>query len=324
MARNDFEREGAPVQPALSELRSVMTDLALLRSKRVSVIVGKDIVPLLPGKPVLDSTKSPWNGLYLEMHNLDAVPIPKHEHGTFVLHLQMNERVEMDWHTSGRYGHQVTGAGNLILLPPGTRDKLLFYGPSRRIVVSIDPLLIKEAADHMELAGMPDFEIDWLFKDEQLRLLITEMEREMSTGWALGSLYGESLSSALVISLIKKYAKTFLPRCESKGGLSRPRLRLVLSYIEEHMDHDIRLRDLANIAGLSEYHFARSFRQTTGSTPHQHLTSIRISRAKSLLLRPHWTVFQVAEAVGFSDPGRFTKVFRTNTGLSPAKWRRDV
>jgi AraC family transcriptional regulator len=115
----------------------------LLASKRVSVLMEGNVVPLLPGHPVLDSTRSPWNGLYLEEHNLGAIPIPKHEHGTLVLHLQMNERVEMDWHSSGRSGHQVTGAGNVILLVPGTCDSLLFHEPSRRIVASIDPLLLK-------------------------------------------------------------------------------------------------------------------------------------------------------------------------------------
>jgi AraC family transcriptional regulator len=142
----------------------------------------------------------------------------------------------------------------------------------------------------MQLKATPEFDNCWAFQDEQLRLLITEMHREMSTGWALGSLYGDSLSTAFVIALIRKYGRTARPFPQLKGGLSPARLRLVRSYIDENLNRDIRLYELASISGLSEYHFARSFRQTTGVTPHQYLTQIRIGRAKSLLLRPQWTI----------------------------------
>lgn len=309
---------------ALQEESAVFTTssgLALLASKRVSVLVGGNVVPLLPGRPVLDSTRSPWSGLYLEKHNLAAVPIPIHEHATFCLHLQTSEQVEMDWYSSGRSGHQITGAGNVIFLTPGTRDSLLWHGPSQRIVVSMDPSLIKQAADQMESKGTPEFENLWSLQDEQLRLLVTEMEREMSTGWAMGSLYGDSLSTSLAIALIKKYGRTSLPFPQLKGGLSQPRLRQVLAYMEENLQHDIRLQDLASLVGLSNFHFMRSFRQSTGLTPHQYLTQMRVSRAQSLLLRPQWTILQIAGAVGFADPSQFSKVFRTSTGVSPSKWR---
>ena len=163
---------------------------------------------------------------------------------------------------------------------------------------------------------MPEFDNRWAFQDEQLRLLIGEMEREMSTGWAMGSLYGDSLSTAFVIALIeKKCGEAVQDALQLKGGLCPGRLRRVLSYIHENLQRDIRLGELANIAGLSHYHFARSFRQTTGATPHQYLSQIRINRAKSLLLRRHWTVLQVAGAVGFADGSRFSKVFQASTGV---------
>ena len=80
----------------------------------------------------------------------------------------------------------------------------------------------------------------------------------------MGSLYGDSMSTAFVIALVKKCGKAGLDPPQLKGGLSPSRLRRVLSYIHENYQRDIRLGELANIAGLSDYHFARSFRQTTG------------------------------------------------------------
>lgn len=270
----------------------------------------------------------PWTAPVLRgrdctSRKLPAVPIPDHEHATFLLHLQMNEQVEMNWHSSGQTGHQIMQAGDLIFLSPGTRDRVHFHGPSQRIVMAIDPLLIKEASEQLELPGVPDFRNLWSFKDEQLRSLILEMEREMSTGWKLGSLYGDLLSNAFVIALIKKYGKTLSHAGSFQGGLSRPKLRQVLSYMEGNFSRDIRLRELASIAGLSDFHFVRSFRQSTGSTPHHYLLQVRINRAKSLLLQQHWTILQIALASGFSDASSFSRMFRTHTGASPSEWRRN-
>jgi hypothetical protein len=67
------------------------------------------------------------------------------------------------------------------------------------------------------------------------------MEREMSTGWAPGGLYGDSLGTALVIGLLKKYGETEQSFPEFKGGLAGARFRLVLSYMRENLHRDIRL-----------------------------------------------------------------------------------
>jgi AraC family transcriptional regulator len=323
MHQFDLKAQKAAARSDEGDSASLSAGVALLSSKRVSVLAEGETTPLLPGKPILDSTHSPWTGLYLEEHRLGAVPIREHEHRTFVLHMQMNEKVEMEWRSGGGAGHQVTEAGNLIFLAPGTRDSLQFYCPSRRIVMSVDPLLIKQGADQLGFKGTPPFENRWKFKDEQLRLLITEMTREMGTGWAMGSLYGDSLSTAFVVALIKKCGKTPMPTVNVKGGLSPASLRQVLSYINEYFGQDIRLRQLAQVAGLSEYHFARSFRQSTGATPHQYLLQIRIDRAKSLLLQPEWSILQISGAIGFRDPSRFAKVFREMVGVGPAEWRRN-
>ena len=119
-------------------------------------------------------------------------------------------------------------------------------------------------------------------------------------------------------------------RCDLLGPLirrvhrMRPANRIVIMGLDAAKFVDIRLQELAGLAGLSNFHFVRSFRQSTGSTPHQYLTQVRINRAKSLLLRPQWTIQQIAGAVGFAEPSRFSKVFRINAGVNPAKWRQSA
>jgi AraC family transcriptional regulator len=291
-------------------------------SKRVSVLVGGRSVPLLPSRPIKDGARSPWTGLIVERHRLDAVAIPEHEHSTFCLHLQSSGPVEMDWYSAGRSGRLKTGAGNLIFLTPGTRDSLLWHGPSNRIVVSAEPSLLSHAAEQLDIRGSCDFENRWSFQDEQLALLLTEMEREMNSGWPMGSLYGDLLGLSLSIALIKKYGRTSSMPAAQKGGLSRPHLRRVLAYIDESLDRDIRLQELATLTDLSIFHFARSFRESVGSTPHQYIVTMRLQKAKTLLMLPEWNIQQIASATGFADSGHLSKIFRKNTGVSPTAWRR--
>lgn len=291
---------------------------------RVSVMVGNRSVPLLPGRPLTHttpSTLSPWTGIILEKHRVGAVEIPEHEHSTFCLHLQTSGPVEMDWHSSGRSARLTTGAGNLIFLTPGTRDSLLWHGSSQRIVASIDPSVLARAATQLELAQLPDFDNRWSFYDDQLRLLLTEMEREITSGSATGPLYGDLLSLSLSIALIRKYGRTPITPTPRKGGISRPSLNRVLEYIAANLHSTIGLEDLSSVAGLSLFHFARAFRQSMGVTPHQYLLQRRIDTAKTLLRAPGSNLEAIASATGFSDASHLSKAFRRQTGTTPRAWQ---
>jgi AraC-like DNA-binding protein len=67
------------------------------------------------------------------------------------------------------------------------------------------------------------------------------------------------------------------------SGLSARRLGAVLGYIREHLHASLTLRDLAAVAHLSPYHFARRFKESTGLPPHQYIIARRIERAQQLL-----------------------------------------
>jgi AraC family transcriptional regulator len=129
---------------------------------------------------------------------------------------------------------------------------------------------------------------------------------------------------SLSIALIRKYGHISAPLVPLKGGLSQPRLKQVFAYIEEHLDRELRLQELAHLAGLSPFHFARSFRQSVGATPHQYILQKRVQRAKELLLRPEWSIEQVASATGFAGASQFSRVFRQSAGATPTEWRRNV
>ena len=108
-----------------------------------------------------------------------------------------------------------------------------------------------------------------------------------------------------------------------RGGLSMPVKRKLTDFIEDHLDKTIRLRDLAVIAELSEFHLQRSFKQTCGVSPSLFVAHRRVERAKSLM-RAGEPLAQVADACGFSSQSHLTRSFKAGTGVTPASFRKAV
>jgi transcriptional regulator GlxA family with amidase domain len=79
---------------------------------------------------------------------------------------------------------------------------------------------------------------------------------------------------------------------------------------------------LAAFSGISEAHFARSFKEAFGVPPHRYLLTRRVERAKALLRDTELAVTEVALAVGWNSLGTFTRTFRDVTGQSPSQSRR--
>lgn len=107
----------------------------------------------------------------------------------------------------------------------------------------------------------------------------------------------------------------------SRGGIAPWRLRRVRSHIETHLAERISVRDLAEVAELSVFHFCRAFGEATGLTPGRYVVERRIERAKALLLSDNLALVEVALACGFAGQSHFTTAFRKSTGFSPGKWR---
>jgi AraC family transcriptional regulator len=92
----------------------------------------------------------------------------------------------------------------------------------------------------------------------------------------------------------------------------------VHSYIESNVGEQVRLEDLARVAGVSRFHFARQFRRRTGESPMAYLLRTRIERAKTLLRRDDVKLSELAAILGFSDQSHFTRTFRRIAGMSPS------
>ena len=106
-----------------------------------------------------------------------------------------------------------------------------------------------------------------------------------------------------------------------KGGLAAHQRRHLIDYIEQHLDQPISLGELAGRCALSEYHFARMFRESFGLPPHQYLLARRLTRARELLRGTRQPLGEIALACGFASPSHFANRFKQALGGTPGEYR---
>jgi len=99
-------------------------------------------------------------------------------------------------------------------------------------------------------------------------------------------------------------------------------MRLVESYIEEHIDQQILVANLSDLVDLSVAHFSRAFRLACGEPPHAYIVRRRVELAAQLMLASREPLSDIALKCGFHDQAHLSKQFRQLTGETPAAWRR--
>jgi AraC-like DNA-binding protein len=107
----------------------------------------------------------------------------------------------------------------------------------------------------------------------------------------------------------------------NRGGLAPVSANRVCEYIDTHLQENIALEELAEIAQLSVHHFARAFRQTLGRPPHNYIVQRRVEHAQQLLRNTDLPLSEIAIVAGFTDQSHLARHFRTITGVSPSLTR---
>ncbi|MCW2795827.1 AraC family transcriptional regulator [Nocardioides sp.] len=99
-------------------------------------------------------------------------------------------------------------------------------------------------------------------------------------------------------------------------------LRRARDHADRHYAQPLDLADLAEVAGLSKFHFQRLFRATYGRTPAAYVSERRVERAQDLLRATNLTVTEICHTVGFSSLGSFSSRFRELVGETPTQFQR--
>lgn len=134
-----------------------------------------------------------------------------------------------------------------------------------------------------------------------------------------GALVREPLLSKYLTDIMTEFL-LYTPS-NKQNGSSDNIAEEIITYINEHFREDISVEDLASQAGLSQYHFIRTFKKETGFTPHEYLVNTRIATAKYLLKNTRLSVKDICFTTGFSCESVFCSAFKRRQGMTPVQYR---
>lgn len=160
------------------------------------------------------------------------------------------------------------------------------------------------------------------FESNELRVTLEKLRAIVKDPQPVDRPYAEALAvvAGLEISRLQQDAKP--QSAQDRGQLTASQERLIREAIVESGGRNLSLSDLAGLAKLSRFHFARAFKKTFGMPPHQFILHERIEQAKISLLNDDIALPDLALSLGFGSQSRFSEVFRKTTGHSPAQFRR--
>ena len=133
--------------------------------------------------------------------------------------------------------------------------------------------------------------------------------------------YLEPLGAVLSVHLARHYGAAAPESDSGPCGLPPHRLMRVQALVRDHISEVLHVERLAAEVHMSQYHFARMFKNATGQPPHLYVVMQRVSHAKGLLRDTDLPLLEVAEQSGFRTQGHFTGVFRLYAGVTPRVFR---
>lgn len=134
-------------------------------------------------------------------------------------------------------------------------------------------------------------------------------------------LHAQSLAMAMFMEANVSVKRQFSERI----ALTYMQRKLLIEYIEDHINEPLELNDLAAIVGLSIFHFSRQFKKCFRLTPYQYVLHRRLEKVKGFIISsPDIPLSKIAIMCGFNSPSYFSQAFRRYFGMSPSRFRRDV
>jgi AraC family transcriptional regulator len=284
-----------------------------------------DWLKVIPFQAVARSDRLGWVGLGAARYLASTAweyNAPALTHHRLVLVTRPPQELDMRFEEVKR--HVPPPAGAIILIPAGIGGRVRWSGGFDWLHIYLEPGLVARVAaeafdlDPARLTLPPLDSLDL----PHLRAVMREVGAELTGQGPGGPLAAASLANLLAVHLIRHVLAPPIPAHGRDGTLPRGRLRAVVEYIEEHLDAGPSLDEMAAVARVSAYHFARQFKTATGLPPHQYVIARRVERARQILQEgTDLSLADVAAHAGFSDQSHFSRHFKRLVGVTPGQFR---
>jgi AraC family transcriptional regulator len=215
--------------------------------------------------------------------------------------------------------------GVFCLTPAGVDNQITINAPvPKALHLYLPTSQFRKLADDFNLPGAPAHSIRYVagVQDAVIYQIGLAIVSAMTNETAAGRMFVETASATLAARLLQNYydgrPRKFL---ETNDRIDHARLRRAVDYISANLDEEITLAQLAEVAGLSVFHFARTFTRAMGVSPGRYVSRMRLEKAMAEIAAGKLSLAEIAFKAGFSSQSSFTTAFHRMTGLTPGEYR---
>lgn len=272
--------------------------------------------------PIIFGRRTAWSGIEILHRRVLSGELIEPGADVHEINITLAGSLTIEKHNpNGNTEFNCGARGNVCLTTAGQSLKASWDDHLECLTINLKPSFVEQVA--LENRFTSRFELIDIYKrrDPLIHQIGLALIEEMNSETPAGRIYAESLSQTLVFHLLKNYSTANFAPENISGGLSGYRLRRVREFIHANLERDLTLAEIAAVADLSQFHFARAFRRTTGLTPQQYLMQQRIERAKELLASDDLPIVEISLRTGFKNQSHFTTLFRKFTNVTPKLWR---
>lgn len=265
---------------------------------------------------VLSSLQAGWHqNLTLEVQRLQPVELPEHYIEGHRLIINLGGAVRFGWRSGGRTHEAILPAGGFCLQSDGETNTPFWQDELTVAAIALTPDFITNILSNCAPAAVDTFAERRCVQDK----LVYNYARALSSELASPGepLYAETLCLAFTLHLLSNHSYNVKKPLIPKAKLSSKQLADVIEAARLQLGTDLSLSQLAEVAQVSEFHFSRLFKNTTGMAPHQFVLRLRLERALSLIKTGQLSLSGVAVAAGFFDQAHFSNVFKRAFGMTP-------
>jgi len=267
---------------------------------------------------VLSSKDRGWSGLEAEFLCIPAGLTYVPGSSSHRLGIHFGRSVNADCRCEGRRHRRVQSHGDIGVVPAGLDGTWEDDAECSILRLHLSPALFRRIV--MELGRNPDkvvFTHNLQLIDVRMEAVAWAIKAELEAGSPSDPLYAESLGVALAVRLVQAEPQSIGIGGGAPQTLSPRQRRLLIEFIEAHLNHPLSLIDLAGIAGLGVSHLKTLFRSTFSMPAHQYVVRRRVERARVLLLSSDMPISQIALEAGFSHQSHMARCMRRVLGVTP-------
>jgi AraC family transcriptional regulator len=264
-----------------------------------------------------------WDGISVELTNISGASQLGYRVETRAAYLALHDIVRSDGETiiEGVARSTRKDTRNALTFSPN-RCRIEGWSDLKQRRNSVFAIYLHPNPEDLKDSQLSELPPSLYFESDFLKETMLKIRAALLGTFIDEASYLESLGCAILYELKHALQYGGQERGDFRGGLTPRQLSRVEDYVRANISKEVSLAGLANLVGLSRYHFSRAFKKSTGLAPYQFVIAKRVECAKELLSKRQLSILEVATAVGFNNPLQLNRAFRRLVGSAPSAFRQ--